>query len=168
MALVAQIFFWVSLTLIGVQCQSCKFWNPIFFSNYLNSSVYNVAKETNLIVTTVLEMPYTALRESSESNLTGNDRFEGYIVDLIDTISKKLSNYYVHISALIALTAINNTDLQYRFQLYIENKSFWHVRFTRQIGQMEWNDRRNNRWSGTYCSRFDINHRKTVTLNLPP
>lgn len=44
-----------------------------------------------MIVTTVLETPYTMLRDS-ESKLTGNDRFEGYIVDLVDAISKMLSN----------------------------------------------------------------------------
>lgn len=32
------------------------------------------------------------LRETAQANLTGNDRFEGYVVDLLDEISKVLSN----------------------------------------------------------------------------
>lgn len=45
-----------------------------------------------MIVTTILDIPYTMLRETPLSNLTGNDRYEGYIVDLLDEISRMLSN----------------------------------------------------------------------------
>lgn len=45
-----------------------------------------------MIVTTILDIPYTMLRETPLSNLTGNDRYEGYVVDLLDEISKMLSN----------------------------------------------------------------------------
>ncbi|XP_037041000.1 probable glutamate receptor isoform X2 [Bradysia coprophila] len=39
------------------------------------------------------------LRDTAESNLIGNDRFEGYVVDLIDTISKQLKfNYTLQIN----------------------------------------------------------------------
>lgn len=79
MASVAQILLWISLTVVGVQCQS--------------------QKGANLIVTTVLDIPYTKLRETSKSNLSGNDQFEGYLVDLIDIISKQLNfNYTLRIN----------------------------------------------------------------------
>lgn len=45
-----------------------------------------------MIVTTILDTPYTMLRETSQSNLTGNGRYEGYTVDLLEAISKMLSN----------------------------------------------------------------------------
>lgn len=45
-----------------------------------------------MVVTTNLEIPYTILRDDPQSNLTGNDRYEGYIVDLVDAISKTLGN----------------------------------------------------------------------------
>ncbi len=40
-------------------------------------------------VTTIIDAPYTMLRES-ETTLTGNERFEGYMVDMIDQIAKEL------------------------------------------------------------------------------
>ncbi len=45
-----------------------------------------------MIVSTVLETPYTMLRNSPETNLTDNDRYEGYVVDMMDAISNILSN----------------------------------------------------------------------------
>lgn len=72
MALLAQILFWISLTTIGVQCEPLKVW----------------------AVTTVLEAPYVMVRETSDSNaLVGNDRYEGYIVDLLSAIANHLSNF---------------------------------------------------------------------------
>lgn len=38
--------------------------------------------------------PYFMLKESSET-LTGNDRFEGFVVDVIDEVSKLLGFNYV-------------------------------------------------------------------------
>lgn len=43
-------------------------------------------------VTTIINAPYTMLRES-ETTLTGNERFEGYLVDLIDLIAKEMGKY---------------------------------------------------------------------------
>lgn len=60
-----------------------------------------------MIVTTVLDTPYTMLRESSQSNLTGSDRYEGYAVDLVDAISKMLGN----------TSRLNVTDL-----LFVKNQ----------------------------------------------
>ncbi|KAJ6635350.1 Glutamate receptor ionotropic, kainate 1 [Pseudolycoriella hygida] len=74
MALIYKIFLWISLAAIGVQCQSLK--------------------EKKLVVLTVLEKPYTSLREVPYTNLTGNDRYEGYIVDLLDSISNILGFKY--------------------------------------------------------------------------
>lgn len=45
-----------------------------------------------MIVTTILDPPYMMLRESPQTNLTGNDRFEGYVVDLLDAISEVLGD----------------------------------------------------------------------------
>lgn len=38
---------------------------------------------------TLLEAPYTMLRDGYET-LAGNEKYEGYLVDLIDVIAKKL------------------------------------------------------------------------------
>lgn len=52
----------------------------------------SLANQT-LTVTTIINAPYCMLRESSKSKV-GNDRFEGYIVDLIDELSKMLGFKY--------------------------------------------------------------------------
>ena len=52
----------------------------------------SLANQT-LTVTTILNAPYCMLRESSKTKI-GNDRFEGYIVDLIDELSKMLGFKY--------------------------------------------------------------------------
>lgn len=46
--------------------------------------------EKVLTVSVVPDAPYVILRDNSDSSLTGNDRFEGYVVDLVDTIAKML------------------------------------------------------------------------------
>ncbi|XP_055382987.1 glutamate receptor ionotropic, kainate 2 [Condylostylus longicornis] len=54
-------------------------------------------KNKTLIVTTILSDPYCMRKESSET-LTGNDQFEGYVVDLIHEISKALGfNYKIQL-----------------------------------------------------------------------
>ena len=46
-----------------------------------------------MIVTTTLGTPYTMLREDYQTkNLTGNDRYEGYIVDLVEAVADILRN----------------------------------------------------------------------------
>ncbi|XP_054152427.1 glutamate receptor ionotropic, kainate 2-like [Oppia nitens] len=57
-----------------------------------NFSYMSLANQT-LIVTTIINPPYCMLRESSKTKY-GNDRFEGYIVDLIDELSKLLGFKY--------------------------------------------------------------------------
>lgn len=47
-----------------------------------------------LIVTTILNSPYTMLIDSSKERL-GNSRFEGYIVDLVEELSKILGFKYI-------------------------------------------------------------------------
>lgn len=60
-----------------------------------------------MMVTTHLEIPYTMLRDVPQSNLTGNDRYEGYIVDLVDAISKILSNMSLRFCSINILFANN-------------------------------------------------------------
>lgn len=50
-------------------------------------------KDKTLIVTTVLTDPYMMLKESA-ADLQGNDRFEGYCVDLLKELSKQLNFKY--------------------------------------------------------------------------
>lgn len=49
---------------------------------------------TTLVVTTILEDPYMMLRPDPNGVLTGNDRFEGYCVDLVAEIAKLLHFNY--------------------------------------------------------------------------
>ncbi|CAG0921786.1 unnamed protein product [Notodromas monacha] len=58
-------------------------------AKFESSSLFN----RTLIVTTVLSDPYAMFKKSSEE-LTGNDRFEGFCIDLIDHIAKKLHFNY--------------------------------------------------------------------------
>ena len=57
-----------------------------------NYSIMSLANQT-LIVTTIINAPYCMLRESSKTK-EGNDRFEGYVVDLIEELSKILGFKY--------------------------------------------------------------------------
>lgn len=70
-------------------------------TSYVNKHIFNQITHINVHfidiarradVTIVLDTPYVMLREDNQTNLTGNDRYEGYIVDLIDAVSKILSN----------------------------------------------------------------------------
>lgn len=50
-----------------------------------------------LVITTVLNEPYTMLRESAD-NLEGNDRYEGFAIELIDEIAQILHfKYTIHL-----------------------------------------------------------------------
>lgn len=60
-----------------------------FNKHYLSVSMKNL----QLTITTVLNEPYTMLRDSAERK-EGNDRFEGYGIDLIDELSKILQFKY--------------------------------------------------------------------------
>ena len=50
-------------------------------------------QNTNLIITTVLNDPYTMVKESSFKR-SGNDQFEGYAIDLVQELSKILHFKY--------------------------------------------------------------------------
>ncbi|KAF2364828.1 Ionotropic glutamate receptor L-glutamate and glycine-binding domain [Trinorchestia longiramus] len=66
------------------------------YTRYLVEASSGVAlnlQNRTLVVTTALAAPYTMLKEASES-LTGNDRFEGFCVDLIHEISRDLGFNY--------------------------------------------------------------------------
>lgn len=39
---------------------------------------------------TLVDVPFTMLRDDPINTLSGNERFEGFIIDLIDVISKVL------------------------------------------------------------------------------
>jgi hypothetical protein len=48
---------------------------------------------STLVVTTVISKPYTMFKDSSSSQ-SGNDMFEGFCVDLIEELSKRLGFRY--------------------------------------------------------------------------
>ena len=50
-------------------------------------------QNTHLVITTVLNDPYTMVKESSFKR-SGNDQFEGYAIDLIQELSKLLHFKY--------------------------------------------------------------------------
>lgn len=60
------------------------------------SSIFSTATLQNktLIVTTYLNDPYCMLRDTSETKY-GNDRFEGFVIDLIGELSELLGFKYV-------------------------------------------------------------------------
>src|SRR5581483_5624595 len=57
--------------------------------HYMSISMQNVS----LIVTTVLSSPYTMLRDSATERL-GNERYEGFCIDLIEELSQILHFRY--------------------------------------------------------------------------
>nr|CAG4645346.1 EOG090X00ST [Lynceus sp. MCZ IZ 141354] len=80
-------------------------WNNLEGANFTRNPVSILKEDANslvnktLIVTTILSNPYTMLKESSEM-LVGNDRFEGFGMDIVDEISKLLGfNYTVRLVA---------------------------------------------------------------------
>lgn len=62
-------------------------------SQYMQDYLPLIMKNLTLIVTTVLNEPYTMLRESADIR-SGNERFEGYGIDLVEEISKILKFKY--------------------------------------------------------------------------
>lgn len=73
-----------------------------------------------MIVTTVLDTPYTMLRDTPLSNLTGNDRYEGYAVDLVDAISKILSKQWPFICCIVFLF-MNCLSIDFNYVLKIND-----------------------------------------------
>ena len=60
-----------------------------FYSHYIMLSM----KDKDLIVTTVLNEPFTMLRDSADKK-DGNEQFEGYGIDLVEELSKILQFKY--------------------------------------------------------------------------
>ncbi|XP_068244021.1 glutamate receptor ionotropic, kainate 2-like isoform X4 [Palaemon carinicauda] len=79
-------------------------WEPSSGANYtrtykeVQQGIVESLQNKTLIVTSLLAAPYNMLRETSEQ-MTGNDRYEGFCVDLIHEISEILGfNYTVKIA----------------------------------------------------------------------
>ncbi|XP_068247412.1 glutamate receptor ionotropic, kainate 2-like isoform X2 [Palaemon carinicauda] len=79
-------------------------WDPNTGANYTRSyndvqqGIVQSLQNKTLIITSVLASPYTMLRESSQ-HLTGNYRYEGFCVDLINEISEILGfNYTIKLA----------------------------------------------------------------------
>lgn len=67
-----------------------------------------------MVVTTVIDSPYTMMRDGPQT-LTGNDRFEGFIVDLVDIIAKNLRKKPLTVSLpVVSLFVINQQNLTIR------------------------------------------------------
>ncbi|KAK8388628.1 hypothetical protein O3P69_020541 [Scylla paramamosain] len=79
-------------------------WDPTNGANYsrtyseLQQGIVESLQNKTLVITSILAAPYTMLRETSEQ-MTGNDRYEGFCVDLIHEISEILGfNYTLKIA----------------------------------------------------------------------
>ncbi|XP_042864660.1 glutamate receptor ionotropic, kainate 2-like isoform X5 [Penaeus japonicus] len=74
-------------------------WDPNSGANYtrtyseIQQGIIESLQNKTLIISTILVSPYTMLRETSEQ-LTGNDRYEGFCVDLIHEISEIIGFNY--------------------------------------------------------------------------
>lgn len=73
----------------------CGEWSQ---STGLNITDYEVLFEgnqmnTTLVVVTILQVPYVMLHDSK--NVTGNARFYGFCVDLLEKISKQIGFNYI-------------------------------------------------------------------------
>ncbi|KAK4297158.1 hypothetical protein Pmani_030406 [Petrolisthes manimaculis] len=79
-------------------------WDPHTGANYtrtyseVQQGIVDSLQNKTLVITSVLAAPYTMLRETSEQ-MTGNDRYEGFCVDLIAEISNILGfNFSIKIA----------------------------------------------------------------------
>ncbi|XP_050700937.1 glutamate receptor ionotropic, kainate 2-like isoform X2 [Eriocheir sinensis] len=79
-------------------------WDPGNGANYtrtyseVQQGIVESLQNKTLVITSILAAPYTMLRETSEP-MTGNDRYEGFCVDLIKEISDILGfNYTLKIA----------------------------------------------------------------------
>ncbi|XP_069985019.1 glutamate receptor ionotropic, kainate 2 isoform X2 [Penaeus vannamei] len=74
-------------------------WDPTSGANYtrtyseIQQGIVESLQNKTLIISTILASPYTMLRETSEQ-MTGNDRYEGFCVDLIHEISEIIGFNY--------------------------------------------------------------------------
>ncbi|RWS13642.1 EAA5-like protein, partial [Dinothrombium tinctorium] len=69
-------------------------WTSSGGLNVTNSAAFHEFGATNITlrVTTIEVMPY--VMEKKDGNLTGNDRFEGFCIDLLQSIAKALDFHY--------------------------------------------------------------------------
>jgi ionotropic kainate glutamate receptor 2 len=66
--------------------------------NEQQREIKEILANKTLVVSTILSNPY-CMRKESEKELTGNDQFEGFAVDLIEEISKILHfNYSIRLA----------------------------------------------------------------------
>lgn len=66
--------------------------------NDQQKEIKEILANKTLVVSTILSNPY-CMRKESEKELTGNDQFEGYAIDLIEEISKILHfNYSIRLA----------------------------------------------------------------------
>ncbi|XP_064105620.1 LOW QUALITY PROTEIN: glutamate receptor ionotropic, kainate 2-like [Macrobrachium nipponense] len=74
-------------------------WDPTSGANYTRSfsevqkGIVESLQNKTLIIASVLASPYTMLRETSEP-MTGNDRYEGFCIDLMHEVSELLGFNY--------------------------------------------------------------------------
>lgn len=98
MQFLLELFTFLGVLIFYAQCDTRKFdlisshFSPI---QQANSDSYNwprnwlTAEKTTVSVATLLDKPYTMLRDGY-TTLTGNERYEGFLVDLIDEIARKI------------------------------------------------------------------------------
>lgn len=68
-------------------------WDLANGANYAGELTEERQQDRTLVITSVFSDPYVMLREESEQ-LTGNDRYEGFCVDLIHTLSEMIGFNY--------------------------------------------------------------------------
>uniref|UniRef100_A0A8C1DKS6 Glutamate receptor n=1 Tax=Cyprinus carpio carpio TaxID=630221 RepID=A0A8C1DKS6_CYPCA len=84
-------FFYKKRVLVGYWNQHEKYVNTATYSNMLNET-YGLQNRT-YVVTTILESPYVMLKKNHEQ-LVGNDKYEGYCVELAAEIAKHVGYSY--------------------------------------------------------------------------
>ncbi|CAH1800045.1 unnamed protein product [Owenia fusiformis] len=78
--------------------------------NKVKQQVKHSLKNKTLIVTTVLEPPYAMAKEDPDGILQGNDRFEGYCIDLLENIANHLKFNYTIIPVADGQYGAQNKD----------------------------------------------------------
>ncbi|KAK3891725.1 hypothetical protein Pcinc_004391 [Petrolisthes cinctipes] len=88
----------IELTQLGLK--RIGTWSSVNGTNYTKSDsevqlgVLDSLHKNTLIITTVLSEPYMMLRETTSQKTTGNDRYEGFCVDLIREMASILGFNY--------------------------------------------------------------------------
>ncbi|XP_063889783.1 glutamate receptor ionotropic, kainate 2-like isoform X1 [Scylla paramamosain] len=68
-------------------------WDPANGASYTGTHTEEKQQDKTLVITSVLSPPYVMLRKGSEQ-LTGNERYEGFCVDLIHKVSEIIGFNY--------------------------------------------------------------------------